>query len=166
MEIIIQQISRDHLKEAHKIYNYYIKNSYSNFEEKKISFKDFIMNYKNINSKKLPYLVALKNKNVVGIAYLSKFREKSGYRYAFENTIYVHNKYLRQGIGYKLLKELITLSKKIKKIKIIVAVIAGIDSEGSIKIHKNLGFKNSGILKKIGFKNGKWIDSILMQKNV
>ena len=166
MEIIIKQISIDHLKEAHKIYNYYIKNSYSNFEEKKISFKDFIMNYKNINSKKLPYLVALKNKNVVGIAYLSKFREKSGYRYAFENTIYVHNKYLRQGIGYKLLKELITLSKKIKKIKIIVAVIAGIDSEGSIKIHKNLGFKNSGILKKIGFKNGKWIDSILMQKNV
>ena len=166
MEIIIQQISRDHLKEAHKIYNYYIKNSYSNFEEKKISFKDFIMNYKNINSKKLPYLVALKNKNVVGIAYLSKFREKSGYRYAFENTIYVHNKYLRQGIGYKLLKELITLSKKIKKIKIIVAVIAGIDSEGSIKIHKNLGFKNSGILKKIGFKNDKWIDSILMQKNL
>ncbi len=166
MEIIIKQISIDHLKEAHKIYNYYIKNSYSNFEEKKISFKDFIMNYKNINSKKLPYLVALKNKNVVGIAYLSKFREKSGYRYAFENTIYVHNKYIRQGIGYKLLKELITLSKKIKKIKIIVAVIAGIDSEGSIKIHKNLGFKNSGILKKIGFKNGKWIDSILMQKNV
>ena len=166
MEIIIKQISIDHLKEAHKIYNYYIKNSYSNFEEKKISFKDFIMNYKNINSKKLPYLVALKNKNVVGIAYLSKFREKSGYRYAFENTIYVHNKYLRQGIGYKLLKELITLSKKIKKIKIIVAVIAGIDSEGSIKIHKNLGFKNSGILKKIGFKNDKWIDSILMQKNV
>ncbi len=166
MEIIIKQISIDHLKEAHKIYNYYIKNSYSNFEEKKISFKDFIMNYKNINSKKLPYLVALKNKNVVGIAYLSKFREKSGYRYAFENTIYVHNKYLRQGIGYKLLKELITLSKKIKKIKIIVAVIAGIDSEGSLKIHKNLGFKNSGILKKIGFKNGKWIDSILMQKNV
>lgn len=166
MEIIIKQISIDHLKEAHKIYNYYIKNSYSNFEEKKISFKDFIMNYKNINSKKLPYLVALKNKNVVGIAYLSKFREKSGYRYAFENTIYVHNKYLRQGIGYKLLKELITLSKKIKKIKIIVAVIAGIDSEGSIKIHKNLGFKNSGILKKIGFKNDKWIDSILMQKNL
>tara|TARA_Y100000768_G_scaffold331010_1_gene270094 strand:- start:1095 stop:1595 length:501 start_codon:yes stop_codon:yes gene_type:complete len=166
MEIIIKPISKNHLKEAHKIYNYYIKNSYSNFEEKEINFKEFVKKYKNISSNKLPYLVALNDKNVVGIAYLSKFREKSGYRYAFENTIYVHNKYLRQGIGYRLLKELVTLSKKIKRIKIIVAVIAGIDSKGSLKVHKNLGFKNSGILKKIGFKNGKWIDSILMQKNV
>ena len=166
MKLKINRILDKHLKEAHKIYNYYIVNSYSNFEEIKVSFKDFYKNYKNITNKKLPYLVALNNEKVVGIAYLNKFRDKSGYRFAFENTIYVHNGYHKKGIGSKLLKKLILISKKNHKIKKIVAVIAGIDSKASVKIHKKNGFIISGILKKIGFKNGKWIDSILMQKNV
>ena len=166
MKIRISQILEEHLKEAHKIYNYYIVNSYSNFEETKLSFKTFYKNYKNISNNKLPYLVALNNEKVVGIAYLNRFRNKSGYKFAFENTIYIHNEYIKQGIGYQLLKRLIIISKKNKKIKKIVAVIAGIDCNASLKIHQKIGFKNSGILKKIGFKNGKWIDSILMQKNV
>jgi len=166
MKLRIETISEEHLKDTHKIYNYYIVNSFSNFEEKKLSFKDFYKNYKNIIDQKLPYLVALDNEKVVGIAYLNKFRDKSGYRFAFENTIYVHNEYIKQGIGSKLLKELIIVSKKNKNIKIIVAVIGSIDSKGSLKIHQKLGFKKLGVLKKIGFKNGKWIDSILLQKNV
>ena len=166
MNLKIKKILEEHLKEAHKIYNFYIVNSYSNFEEKKISFKDFYNNYKEVTNNKLPYLVALNNEQVVGIAYLKKFRDKSGYRFAFENTVYVHHDYIKNGIGSKLLKKLLIFSKKNKKIKIIVAVIAGINSKASLKIHEKNGFKNSGILKKIGFKKGKWIDSILMQKNI
>ena len=137
----IKSIAAKHLRDAHKIYNYYITNSYSNFEEKKLTFKDFYKNYKNIIDKKLPYLVALYDEKVVGIAYLNQFREKSGYRFAFENTIYIHNHYIKQGIGSKLLKALIDCSKKNKKIKLIVAVIGSIDSQSSIKIHQKLGFK-------------------------
>ena len=59
------------------------------------------------------------------------------------------------------------MSNDIKpKIKKIVAVISSIDSVGSIKVHKKLGFKNCGKLKKIGFKKGKWIDCIIMQKDL
>ena len=166
MQLRIETISKKDLRSALKIYNYYITNSYSNFEEKKLTFKDFYKNYKNIIDKKLPYLVALCNQKVVGIAYLNQFREKSGYRFAFENTIYIHNNYIKQGIGSKLLKALIDLSKKNKKIKLIVAVIGSIDSQSSIKIHQKLGFKNVGKLTKVGFKKNKWIDSILFQKNV
>lgn len=155
-----------HLKDAHKIYNYYITNSYSNFEETKVSFREFYKNYKYITNNNLPYLVALNGEKVVGIAYLNKFREKSGYRFAFENTIYVHNEFIKLGIGYKLLNKLINISKNNRNIKKIVAVIAGIDSKGSLKIHQKKGFEKSGILKKIGFKNGKWIDAIFMQKNI
>ena len=166
MEITIKQISKKYLKDAHKIYNYYIVNSYSNFEEKKVTFNQFNNNYKNITKNKLPYLIALSEKKVVGLAYLNRFREKSGYRFSFENTIYVHDKHIRQGIGYKLLKELLNVSKNNKNIKLIVAVIGSIDSKGSLKLHKKLGFKKTGVLKKIGFKNNKWIDSILLQKNL
>ena len=166
MELRIEEISEKYLKDAHKIYNYYIINSYSNFEEKKLTFNQFHINYKNIITNKLPYLVALSEKKVVGLAYLNRFREKSGYRFAFENTIYVHEKHTRQGIGYRLLKELLKISKNHKNIKSIVAVIGSIDSKGSLKLHEKLGFKKSGVLKKIGFKNNKWIDSIFLQKNL
>jgi len=166
MKLKIKTISEKDLKSAHKIYNYYIINSYSNFEEKKLTFKDFYKNYKKIINKKLPYLVALYDEKVVGIAYLNQFREKSGYRFAFENTIYIHNKYIKQGIGSKLLKTLINLSKKNKNIKLIIAVIGSIDSQSSIKIHQKLGFKKVGKIKKVGFKKNKWIDSIFLQKNV
>ncbi len=166
MNLQITPLLKKNLKDALKIYNYYIDNSFSNFEEKKISLKDFTNNYRNITKKKLPYLAAIIDKNLVGIAYLNKFRDKSGYRFAFENTIYVHSNYLKKGIGYRLLKELISSSKKNREIKKIVAVIGSIDSVGSIKVHKKLGFKNCGKLKKIGFKKGKWIDSIIMQKDL
>ena len=166
MEFKIKKISKKYLIDAHKIYNFYIVNSYSNFEEKKITFNQFHNNYKKIIKSKLPYLVALSEKKVVGLAYLSKFREKSGYRFAFENTIYVHSAHTRQGIGYKLLRELLYVSKNNKNIKLIVAVIGSIDSKGSLKLHEKLGFKKTGVLKKIGFKNNKWIDSILLQKNL
>ena len=166
MNLLITPLLKKNLKDALKIYNYYIDNSYSNFEEKKISLKDFINDYRNIAKKKLPYLAAIIDKKLVGIAYLNKFRDKSGYRFAFENTIYVHNDYLKKGIGYRLLKELISSSKKNREIKKIVAVISSIDSVGSIKVHKKLGFKNCGKLKKIGFKKGKWIDCIIMQKDL
>ena len=149
MKLRIVKISKQYLKDAHKIYNYYIINSYSNFEEKKISFNQFNKNYINVVNNKLPYLVALKDKKVVGLAYLNKFREKSGYRFAFENTIYIHNKYIKQGIGSKLLKALIDNSKKNKNIKLIIAVIGSIDNQSSIKIHQKLGFKKVVKLKKV-----------------
>ena len=166
MSLFITPLLKKNLKDALRIYNYYVVHSFSNFEEKKVSLNDFTDNYRNITNKKLPYLAAMIDENLVGIAYLNKFREKSGYRFSFENTIYVHNDYLKKGIGSKLLKKLITLSKKNKEIKKIVAVIGSIDSVGSIKVHKKLGFKNCGRLKKIGFKKGKWIDSIIMQKDL
>ena len=166
MKLTIEKISEKYLRDAHKIYNYYIVNSYSNFEEKKLTFNQFHSNYKNIIKNKLPYLVALSEKKVVGLAYLNKFREKSGYRFALENTIYIHDKHTRKRIGYKLLKELLYISKNHKNIKLIVAVIGSIDSKGSLKLHEKLGFKKIGVLKKIGFKNNKWIDAIFLQKNL
>ena len=166
MNLFIIPLLEKNLKDALKIYNYYIENSFSNFEEKKISLSSFTNNYKIIKKKKLPYLGAMIDKKLVGIAYLNQFRDKSGYRFAFENTIYVHNNYLKQGIGLKLLKQLISSSKKNKDIKKIIAVIGSLDSIGSIKVHKKLGFKNCGKLKKIGFKKNKWIDCIIMQKDL
>ena len=79
---------------------------------------------------------------------VSKFREKSGYRYTFEHSIYVDPKFLNKGYGSIILNELIKACKKNNKIKNLIAVIGGSNNISSIKIHKKNGFKYIGTLKK------------------
>jgi len=163
MKLKIEKIKENNLKEALLIYNYYIENSLANFEENKVSLRKFQSDYKKIVNKNLPYLVAKSNNKIIGLAYLNNYRSKSGYKFAFENSIYVHPNFMNKGIGNKLLQKLIFFAKKNTKIKNIIAVIGSVDNEGSIVIHKKNGFKKIGILKKIGYKKKKWLDSIFMQ---
>ena len=163
MHIKIRKIQKKDLNQALLIYNYFIENSFSNFEEKKLSFKKFNTQYEKITKNKLPFLIAEYNKIVVGIAFLNNYRFKSGYKYSFENSIYVDHNYINKGIGSKLLKRLVSESKKNKNIKNIIAVIGDSSNKISINIHEKNGFKKIGILRKIGYKKRKWIDSVYMQ---
>ena len=163
MNIKIRKIRKKDMVEALFIYNYFIENSFSNFEENQLSLKKFQNQYEKINKKKLPFLIAEYEKIIVGIAYLNNYRFKSGYKYSFENSIYVHHHYINQGIGSQLLKKLIFESKKNKNIKNIIAVIGDSSNKISINVHKKNGFRKIGILKKIGYKKRKWIDSVYMQ---
>ena len=112
----------------------------------------------------LPFLVAEINNQIVGFTYLNKFRKKSGYKFSFENSIYLDNNFSGQGIGNKLLKRLLEASEKNSNIKTIIAVISNHNSEASIKIHERNGFNMIGTLKRVGFKKNKWLDAIYMQK--
>ncbi len=164
MEIKSVRITKKEISESLKIYNYFIINSSSNFEEKKLSEKKFNDLFTKCKSYNLPFLVAKKNGETLGVAFVSKFREKSGYRYTFEHSIYVDPKFLNKGYGSIILNELIKACKKNNKIKNLIAVIGGSNNISSIKIHKKNGFKYIGTLKKVGYKKNKWIDSVYMQK--
>ena len=151
-------------KRVLEIYNYYINNDLSNFEEKPLSYNNFINLKKKILNLNLPFIVCEKNKYLVGFAFLNNFRNKSGYKYSFENSIYVDHKYLGQNIGYNLLKKLVNNASKKSNIKTIIAVIEEKNSKASIIIHEKNGFKRIGTLKKVGFKKKQWLNIILMQK--
>ncbi len=166
MKIISKKFNKADLYSALEIYNYFIINSFSNFEEKKLTHKKFLLILKNIKKNKLPFILAKSKTKVIGLAFVNKFREKSGYRFTFEHSIYVDPNYTNNGHGTKMLKELIKLSKKNKNIKNLIAVIGGSKNLSSIKVHKKNGFKYIGIIKKAGFKKNKWIDSIYMQKRL
>ena len=109
---LIRSIEKKDYTSVLKIYNYYINNSTYNFEEKRSSLKDFNLIVKYILSKKLPFIVYQSKNIIIGFAFLQPFRSKSGYRFTFENSIYVHPKFINQGIGNILLKNLIKSSKK------------------------------------------------------
>ena len=166
MEIKTRKIDKKEIIQGLTIYNHFITNSLSNFEEKKLSIRKFnlLLKYLKINS--LPFLVAKNKIEVIGIAFVNKFRDKSGYRFAYEHSIYVHPNYLNKGYGSKILRALIKESKKNKKIKNLIAVIGGSKNISSIKIHQKNGFKYVGTLKKIGYKKDKWVDSVYMQKRL
>ena len=166
MEIISSNIKKVDIKDALAVYNYYIDNSFSNFEEKKLSLNSFYKLYINTKLKKLPFIIAKNNKNIIGLAFVNKFREKSGYKFTYEHSIYVNPSYIKLGYGSLILKELIKQCKKNKKIKNLIAVIGGSNNKSSILLHKKNGFKYIGILKKVGFKKNRWIDSVIMQKKI
>jgi len=163
-QLKFRAIKTSDIKRVLEIYNFHINNGLANFEEKPLSYKDFLHLTNNILNFNLPFIVCEKEKKLIGFSYLSKFRNKSGYKFTFEDTIYIDNDYIRKGIGEILLNQLIQISLKNSKIKTIIAVISGKNTEASIKIHKKNGFNMIGTLKKVGFKKNQWLDSVYMQR--
>ncbi len=166
MNILFEILSKKDFSRALQIYNHFIINSVSNFEEKKMLMKDFKFLYNKNRKNRLPFLLAKKNSEVLGLAFVSKFREKSGYRFTYEHSIYVDPSYINSGYGSVILKKLLKQCKQNKNIKNLIAVIGSSDNIASIKIHKKCGFKYIGTLKKVGFKKNRWVDSVYMQKKL
>ena len=166
MKVKTNKFTKNEISKALKIYNYFIENSFSNFEEKKLSKLKFNFLLKKIKKNKLPFILAIEGNEVIGLAFVNKFREKSGYRFSYEHSIFVDPDLINNGYGNKILKELVKICKKISKIKNLIAVIGGKNNFASIKIHKNNGFQYIGTIKKAGFKKNKWVDSIYMQKRL
>ena len=151
--------------EIQKIYSYYVNNTTISLEEESPSPEEMMIRWKNSVDKSLPYLVAKIDDKVAGYAYAFPYRARSAYRFTLEESVYVSKDYQGLGIGHLLLSELIEECKK-KGYRQMLAVIAGNDNLASIKFHQKLGFKQSGILEKFGFKFDKWIDTLLMQKEL
>lgn len=166
MRVKTKDFTENEISKALKIYNYFIENSFSNFEEKKLSKLIFNSLLKKIKKNKLPFILGILDKEVISLAFVNNFREKSGYRFSFEHSIYVHPNFINNGYGSKMLKELVKECKKNKKIKNLIAVIGGKNNFASLEIHKKNGFNYIGTIKKAGFKKNKWIDSIYMQKRL
>ena len=99
---------------------------------------------------------------VVGFAALSTYRDRAGYRTTVENSVYVHRDHQRRGIGKLLLAGLLYVARDSG----FHTVIARIDSQGqgSIALHRSLGFVEVGIEREIGRKFGRWLDSVVMQR--
>ena len=166
MRVKTNNFTEKEISKALKIYNYFIENSYSNFEENKLSKSKFNLLFTKIKKNKLPFILAILDNEVIGLACVNKFREKSGYIFSYEHSIYVDPNFINSGYGNKILKELIKVCKKNLKIRNLIAVIGGKNNLASIKIHKKNGFHYIGTIKKAGFKKNKWVDSIYMQKRL
>ena len=117
---------------------------------------------KNMLRRKLPHLVADRSGIVVGYAYAVPFRKRPAYRYAVKHSIYVHADYLHSGVGRLLLPALIEACAA-AGFRQMFGYIDG-SNVPSQKLHEAFGFQRVGLLKDVGFKFGRWTDSLLVQR--
>jgi phosphinothricin acetyltransferase len=112
-----------------------------------------------------PYLVAERDGDILGYAYAGAYRTRPAYRSTVEDSIYVAPSAQGQGIGRVLLEALIRECEA-RDFRLMVAVIGDEESKGSIGLHRSLGFEPVGILKGIGYKHGRWLSTVLMQRSL
>jgi len=110
-----------------------------------------------------PYLVAIEKDEVVGYAYVGPYRTRPAYQHTLENSVYVAAQARGRGIGKMLLAELLDICER-GSWRTVIAIIGDSNNTGSIKLHKSLGFRHVGTIEAAGYKLGRWVDSVIMQK--
>jgi len=111
----------------------------------------------------LPWLVAERSATVLGYAYANHFRPRRAYRFCLEDSIYLAPDAQGQGLGRLLLAELMARCTS-RGARQMLAVIGDAANVGSIGLHRSLGFEHTGVLKASGWKFGRWLDVVLMQR--
>ena len=113
----------------------------------------------------LPYLVALLDVDVVGFAYAGTYRPRPAYRFTVEDSIYLRPDATGRGIGTQLLREVVHACESLQ-LRQMIAVIGDSDNVGSIRTHAKCGFEPVGTLRAVGWKHGRWLDTVLMQRSL
>jgi L-amino acid N-acyltransferase YncA len=110
-----------------------------------------------------PYIVAASGGVLAGYAYAGPFRSRPAYRLTIENSVYIAPDMQRRGVGRALLAALIETCQAHGFRQMIAVIGDSTRQAASIGLHEALGFHHVGILKDVGFKHGRWLDSVLMQ---
>jgi phosphinothricin acetyltransferase len=111
----------------------------------------------------LPWFVAEEDGEVVGYAYASSFRLRPGYRFTAEDSVYVAPDAGGRGVGRMLLSAVIARCEAMG-LRRLLAVIGDSGNAASIGLHRSLGFELVGIARGVGFKHGRWVDIVWMQR--
>lgn len=116
-----------------------------------------------IQAKGMPHYVAELDGEVAAYAYASPFRPRTGYRYTAEDSVYVAPAAKGRGLGKLLLTRVIGDCEAMG-LRQLMAVIGGSENAASIALHGSLGFEMKGVMTGVGFKLGRWMDIVMMQK--
>lgn len=145
------------------IYGAAVRGGTASFELEAPDEAEMARRWRTITEAGFPYLVATSGSGEVhGYAYVNQYRPRPAYRFSVENSIYVLPRTHRGGIGRKLLGELIRVATA-KGYRQMIAVIGDSSQSASIGLHRSLGFTFCGTIHSVGYKHGRWLDSVLMQ---
>jgi phosphinothricin acetyltransferase len=145
------------------IYAHHVLRGLATFEEEPPSTEELVGRRAAVLALGLPYLVAEIDGKVVGYSYATQYRARPAYRFSIEDSVYVADGLGGRGIGVALLEELIKRCDA-GPWRQMIAIIGDSGNAGSIALHRRLGFQMVGTLTGAGFKLGRWVDTVLMQR--
>ncbi|WJL95167.1 N-acetyltransferase family protein [Microbacterium sp. ET2] len=162
----VRPVADRDIPDIREIYNYYVTNSVVTFDEKKWTLAQWRDKVAYLNKLGLPFLVAESpSGQVLGYAYVQPMSSKTAYRYSVENSIYLGQAATGKGLGRALLTALIAACEQ-AGIREMVAVISDKGAEASIALHEKLGFEEVGRMGRVGFKFGRWLGTVYLQKSL
>lgn len=162
----IRPATRTDMADVREIYNYYVTNSVVTLDEKRWSHAKWTEKFDHLHKLGLPFLVAVSpSGQILGYGLVSPWTGGSGYRYTVENSIYLGQAATGKGLGRALLEALIAACEELG-IREMVAVISDKGAEASVALHEKLGFVEVGRMGRVGFKFGRWLGTIYLQKHL
>lgn len=147
------------------IYAEHVLHGLASFELEPPGREEMHRRFEAVKDVGLPYLVAERAGEVVGYSYATLYRPRPAYRHTLEDSVYVRTDQAGCGIGRHLLSELIARVEQ-GDWRQMVAIIGNSDNRASIALHERLGFRLVGVLESVGFKHGRWLDTVLMQRSL
>jgi phosphinothricin acetyltransferase len=145
------------------IYGHHVLYGFGTFEEVPPSAADMEARRLATMAHGLPYLVAEQAGRVLGFAYAGPFRPRAAYRYAVEDSVYIAPDATGRGVGRAVLSAVLQACEALG-MRQVIAVIGDSGNAASIGLHRALGFQEAGVGRSLGFKHGRWVDIVWMQK--
>jgi phosphinothricin acetyltransferase len=172
--IVVRDARSEDLAQIQKIYAHHVLNGLASFEEAPPDVSEMSRRFEATRTRGLPYLIAEAaaregagpegaGLEVLGYAYAGPYRPRPAYRFSVENSVYVAPGLEGRGVGRALLEELIARCTALG-LRQMIAVIGDSGHLPSIAFHESLGFTQIGTLRAIGFKFGRWVDSVILQR--
>jgi phosphinothricin acetyltransferase len=147
------------------IYADHVLHGTGTFETTPPDAKDMAARRADVLARNLPYLVLEDASGVVGFAYCNWFKPRPAYRFSAEDSIYLAPAAAGKGLGRLLLTELMAQAERCG-VRQMLAVIGDSNNHGSIGVHRSCGFEHTGVLRSSGWKFGRWLDVVLMQRSL
>lgn len=164
-EIVVRATNPGDLEAVGDIYAHYVEHSVATFELTRPDLAEWERRFAAVASAGLPFHSAILDGDIVGYAYCAPWKTRPAYRHTVEDSVYVAPHAVGSGVGGKLLDALLN-SCAAAGVREVIAVIVDADAAASGALHHSRGFVEAGRLTAVGFKHGRWLDTLLLQRSL
>ncbi|MGC8527834.1 N-acetyltransferase family protein [Acidiphilium sp.] len=161
----IRPAAPEDLPACQAIYAHHVLEGTGTFDEVPPSLEALTARFREITGAGRAWVVAADATGILGFAYFDQYRARSAYRFTAEDSVYVREDVRGQGVGKALVARLLDEARA-AGFREMLAVIGDSENVGSIGVHASLGFQRVGTLRDVGFKFGRWIDVVIMQRHL
>jgi L-amino acid N-acyltransferase YncA len=165
VDVAIRPASPDDIDAVSEIYAHHVRTGVATLELTPPDRSEWLRRLRAVTADGLPFLTAKLDGDVAGYAYCSPWKTRRAYRHTVEDSVYVAPHAVGRGVGGRLLDALLAECSR-SGIREVIAVIVDADGAASLALHRNRGFADAGRLTAVGFKHGRWLDTLLLQRSL